>query len=493
MLAICALAFAGAAAAPAQARKGKAASARKKAVFEACRHGCRYRTIQKAVDAAGAFEFKHPKRRVVVAIRPGKYVEGVVVDGTRRHRDFEGLTIEGTKGNPKKAILEGNHAKSELGPAQNGIEAIGVTGLVLRNMWARNYRSNGFFVHSSGAGGRHCAGYTMDNLVASGNHSYGLSAGRCLGGRMVNSTGYRQGAAAFHVGETPCEERGGTNPCQKHPGWALLKNDRGYQNALGYSGTNSKYVKVVESAFYDNGAGIVLSTLDGGAFEPNGWNLIERNDVFWNNYNYFLATAAVRTVSVLGELGGQTVNYPTGVGILLYGGDGNIVRRNKAFGNYKWGIASFSGPSEAFVLNEDDEAKNINNQITENTMGREGADPNGEYDFWNDDTGGGNCWEGNNRIATFAPGNRTVPLSAIYPACPQPQVSSDAVKSLNTTAGLQVIPTETRNPKTILGYVSTSPPQNQQCSWVRRVATHPPFQTYEPVEVPAAPGELTCG
>ena len=189
---------------------------------------------------------------------------------------------------------------------------------------------------------------------------------------------------------------------------------------LGYSGTNSKYVRIIEYAFYNNGAGIVPNTLDSEGYEPNGWNVIERNDVFWNNYNYFLAGSAFHTVSEgLGELGGQTVNYPTGVGIILYGGDHNVVRGNRVFGNYKWGIASFSGPGETFVANEGNEAKNVNNEIVENMMGREGADPNGEYDFWNDDTGGGNCWGANSANSTFAPGNGKVPLSQIYPVCPQ--------------------------------------------------------------------------
>ncbi len=500
VLGLCGAALAGLAATPALAHDAAQASKGKKAVFEACKHGCRYRTIQKAVDAAGSYQFKHPSAKAVVAVRPGKYVEGVVLDGTDRHKDFDGLTIEGTRKNRKKVILEGKNAKGELGAAQNGIEAISVDGIVLRNMWARNYQSNGFFVHASREEGQHCDGYTMDNLLASGNRSYGLFAKNCFGGKMVNSAGYRQGDSAFYVGETPCDSPKwsdhGTNPapCQKKPQWTLLKNDRSYENVLGYSGTNSKYVKIVESAFYNNGAGIVPNTLDSEGFEPNGWNIIERNDVFWNNYNYFLAASAFQTVSEgLGELGGQTVNYPTGVGIALYGGDGNVVRRNKVFGNYKWGIASFSGPGETFVANEGNDAKNINNQITENTMGREGADPNGEYDFWNDDTGGGNCWSGNNLIATFAPGNGSAPLSSIYPPCPQPHVTNDSVKSINTSAGLQVILFETGNPKTILGYAGTSPPQNQQCTWVRRVAQHPPFQSYKPVEVAAAPGELTCG
>ena len=95
-------------------------------VFEACKHGCRYRKIQQAVDAAGSYKFKNPKVKAIVAIRPGKYVEGVVVDGTERRKDFDGLTIEGTKKNRTKTILEGKNAKGELGAAQNGIEATSV-------------------------------------------------------------------------------------------------------------------------------------------------------------------------------------------------------------------------------------------------------------------------------------------------------------------------------------------------------------------------------
>jgi parallel beta-helix repeat protein len=465
--------------------------------FEACKHGCHYRTIQRAVDAAGAYKFKNPKAKTVVAVRPGKYVEGVVVDGTARKMDFNDLTIEGTETNPKRTILEGKNAKGELGAAQNGVEAISVDGLVLKNMWARNFQSNGFFIHAANEGGQHCDGYTMNNLLASANRSYGLFAKNCLGGKMINSSGFHQGDSAFYVGETPCDSKkwnvyDGT-PCQRKPDWTLLKDDASYENVLGYSGTNSKYVRIVDSAFYNNGIGIAPNTLDSEGYEPNGWLVIERNDVFWNNYNYFLKKSAFHTVSEgLGELSGQTVNYPTGVGIILYGSDHNIVRKNRVFGNYKWGIASFSGPGETFVANEGDEAKNVNNEIVENMMGRSGADPNGEFDFWNDNTGGGNCWGANSPGSTFAPGNGKVPTATIYPTCPQGDVGYSGVRSLDITAGLQVNLEEVGDPKTILGYAGANPPQNQQCTWVRRVASHPKFQNYKPVEVKALPGELSC-
>ncbi|MDX6634341.1 MAG: hypothetical protein QOF06_544 [Solirubrobacterales bacterium] len=502
VLGLCALL--GAVAAPAMAGKGGGKKKQAKAkTFEVCKHGCRYRTIQKAVDAAGSFKAKkgNAKAKAIVAVRPGKYVEGVVLDGTLKKKSFDDLIVKGAKKDRKKVVLEGKNAKGELGAAQNGIEAISVDGLVLENMWARNYQSNGFFIHASNEGGQHCDGYKMNNLLASANRSYGLFAKNCFGGKMTNSAGYHHGDSAFYVGETPCDSKTWTNhgtapppkPCQRKPKWTLLKNDRSYENVLGYSGTNSKYVKIVDSAFYNNGAGIVPNTLDSEGFEPNGWNVFEGNDVFWNNYNYFLAGSKFHTVSGgLGQVGGATVNYPTGVGIVLYGGANNVVKGNNVFGNYKWGIASFSGPGEIFVANEGDDAKSINNQVIENVMGREGADPNGEFDFWNDNTGGGNCW-GANSPGSFAPGNGKVPLSEIYPACPQTEVLADQVHSLDIEAGLQVNLGETSDPRTILGYATSNPPQNQECSWVRRVAAHPAFEKFQPVEIAPQPGEVNCG
>jgi len=502
VLGLC-LALTGLAAPALAANSGKGKQPKTK-VFEVCKHGCKYRTIQKGVNAAGAFKAKkaNAKVKAIVAVKPGKYVEGVVVDGSLKKKDFDGLTIEGTKKSRKKVVLEGTNAKGELGAAQNGIEAIDVDGIVLKNMWARNYQSNGFFVHADAKSGQTCDDYTMDNLLTSANRSYGLFAKGCEGGKMINSAGYHHGDSAFYVGETPCDSTTWTNhgvvpppkPCQRKPNWTLLKNVKSYENVLGYSGTNSKYVKIVDSAFYNNGAGIVPNTLDSEGFEPNGWNIFERNDVFWNNYNYFLSGSAFKTVSTggLGKVGNSVVNYPTGVGIVLYGGDHNIVRYNEVFGNYKWGIASFSGPGELFVANEGDDAKNLNNQIVENGLGRGGLDPNGEYDIWNDASGGGNCWAGNSANSTFAPGNGKTPLAQIYPACPQPEVLNDQAKSLNITAGLQINLAEESDPTTILGYAASTPPQNQQCTWVRRVAAHPAFEKYAPVEVAALPGELSC-
>jgi hypothetical protein len=482
---------------PAVAGAAKPAQKTKAVVLEACHRGCPYSTIQKAIDAAGSYAYKNPKVKVTVAIRPGKYVEGVVLDGAERKKRFDGMTIEGTKPNPTRTILEGRSAKGALAAAQNGIEAIDVDGLVIKSIWARNFESAGFLIHTAGGGG-HCVDYTMEDLLASGNNSAGLAADGCLGGKMIDSVGYRQGDAAFSVAETPCDRTGWSvfsgEPCQRAPQYTLLKNDESYENTLGFSGTNSKYVRIIENAFFDNGTGIVPNTLESLQGAPNGWNVIERNDVFWNNLNPYLAGSPVSAAAGgLGELNGQLLNYPTGVGIVLAGGDDNVVRGNHVFGNLKWGIASFSAPGETLIVDEADEAKNVNNEVVENVMGREGADPNGEFDIWNDDTGGGNCWGANSTKATFAPGNGKVPLSQIYPTCPQGEIGYAAAKSFNLAPGLQTAGlADAANPTTILGYAGTNPPQNQQCTWMHRVGSHPPFQQFASVEVTPRPGEVNC-
>jgi pectin methylesterase-like acyl-CoA thioesterase len=134
-------ALAGLVALPAAGAAAKPAKKTKATTFEACRAGCRYRSIQKAVDAAGGYAYKNPKAKVIVAIRPGKYVEGVVLDGIERRERFDGMTIEGTKPDRTRTVLEGRSAGGELAAARNGIEAIGVDGLVIRNIWARNFES----------------------------------------------------------------------------------------------------------------------------------------------------------------------------------------------------------------------------------------------------------------------------------------------------------------------------------------------------------------
>ncbi len=260
-----------------------------------------------------------------------------------------------------------------------------------------------------------------------------------------------------------------------------IKNVEAYENVLGYSGTNSKYVVIKDSDFYNNGIGLVPNTLDSEPFEPTATGTIKNNNIFWNNFNYFLPNSGVETVSnglgtLPDDLGGGTLQYPTGVGVALFGADGWIVKDNQIFGNFKWGVAMFSDP-----FNTDLDALSQNNQVLNNEMGRNGTDTN-QWDFWVDGSGSGNCFSGNDS-STKSPSSNAIPTGAtvgqMYPECPVPSGSQPNAGASGTSDG------EINQVLELVGYSSTDPPENQQCSWDEHA--HPPFEDFEPVDVTPGP------
>jgi hypothetical protein len=424
------------------------AMAKGKDVFTVCKHGCRYRTIQSAVNHVDK------GKKSVVRVKPGTYHEGVQVHGHK----YDGLLIQGSSKSPRKAVLDGDNAHirgKRPEPAQNGIDGLNVDDLKVKRLWARDYPSNGIYIHADP--GNHCHGFVMNKDLASFNGSYGLFAKHCTGGRITNSKGWGHGDSAIYIGETPP---------QKKPDWTEIGNDKAYMNVLGYSGTNSKYVDIHNSMFFNNGAGVVPNTLDSELFQPNATGKIRNNDIFWNNFNYFLPKSPVTTVSGgLGQIGDRTINYPTGVGVILFGSDGWEVRDNRIFGNFFWGAATFSDPFNDKALNE-------NNQFVGNKMGRGGTDQN-RFDFYNDGSGKGNCFAGNLSSTFDVTPDAEHPKSFLYPTCPPPGSAGTGTNQGDggVTKG-QV--------GELANYVLSDPPCSQQDHWVRH--SHPEFKGITPID-----------
>jgi hypothetical protein len=401
----------GAVAAPALAKTAPATTA---PALTVCKHGCRYTTIQSAVDASG--------KNATIDVKPGRYVEGVVVSGHKH----DGLHLIGTGKTAAAVVLEGKGAKGPGGAAQNGVEGDSVNDLTIENMKAEHYASNGFFING-------CDGYEMKNLIAGFNHSYGLYVYKCVGGRMTQSTGYGNGDSAFYVGGTPFETK---------PVTTTLDHDTGYENVLGYSGTNSKYIVIKDSSFYNNGAGIVPNTLSSEPFEPATSGVIEDNKVFWNNFDYYAPGSPVKTVS--GGLAGGAANYPIGAGVILFGTTGWTVEHNQIFGNWLWGGAAFSDPT-----NKTGKAENNDNKFIDNTMGDGGKDLNGT-DFFNDGSGHGTCFQDNGTV-TLATSTTDTDL---YPTCP-------------STAGSGTVNGDGNQVAMLLGIVTSNPPSKMETFWTR--------------------------
>ncbi len=247
-------------------------------------------TIQAAVDAA--------KEGDLVLVAPGTYAEAV--DVTKPN-----ITIRGEDRNT--VILDGGF---EL---ENGIRVLETDGVVVENMTARNYKSNGFFWTGSDF-------YRGSYLTAYRNGDYGIYAFDAYHGQFDHSLGSGSPDAGFYIGECfPCD--------------AVISDVVSEYNGLGYSGTNSGGdLFIVNSTFRNNRAGIVPNT---GAYElcyPERESTIVGNVVHDNNY---LDGPGI-DVSLLAQ----------GNGILLPGGVRNTVERNLVFDHDRTGIGLVPYPEE---------------------------------------------------------------------------------------------------------------------------------------------------
>jgi hypothetical protein len=430
-----------------------------------CEHGCDSDSIK------GAVKKVKDASKTTIEVQPGTY-PGARFTGKK----YNGLTITGTGEEPGDVILDGGCEPPEFttgegcgSRGQNGIEAIKVSKLKLSNMTATHFPINGFYIHSVEGADDACNGYSMKNLVADFNRSYGLFALHCLGGKIQDSVGFGHGDSAIYIGETPPQGK-------KKRKTTDISGNEAYQNVLGYSGTNSKYVDIHDNFFYNNGAGVVPNTLDSELFEPTAKSTIHDNAIFWNNFDYYMPGSPVKTVS--GGLGtvdppfgnGETIQFPTGIGVVLFGADGWKVESNEIFGNFKYGVASFSDP----LGNEGNDALSQNNQVLNNNMSFNGTNPdlNG-IDFFADGSGSGNCYSGNESSGfDDQPGGEDTAF--LYPECPAPEDAGTGT-SFGDLPQLEAL----------IGYTISDPPCHQEDTWDRH--EHPAFMDFEPYEV-----EGTC-
>jgi hypothetical protein len=353
-----------------------------------CKSGCAYNRIQKAVDASGKGD--------TVAVKAGTYKEGVIVSGHKHDK----LTIKGSSNNPSKTrlIQSGLHGA----PAQNAIAVSGADNVRLTGFFARDFKANGFYVEQAN-------GYKLDHLTAERDGEYGLFAYDSLGGSMTDSTAYYFNDSGFYVGETPP---------QRHPKRTTISNVTAYLNVLGFSGTNSKYVDIKNSTWFNNGEGITPNSLDSEKFPPDAMNRIYNNKIYWNNFNYYDGAPFLKRKTVLSS---TDIPYPVGVGILLHGGRANQVFGNQIYGNWLAGFAML----DAFQLKNPAQRPLINNVISSNVFGLGGTDLNGR-DLAYDGGGSGNCFANNTGVTAVFPtdGSTIVPCSTP----PTPNVFSQAAR-----------------------------------------------------------------
>jgi hypothetical protein len=205
---------------------------------------------------------------------------------------------------------------------------------------------------------------------------------------MTNSEAYYHTDAGFYIGQTPKQDK---------PKRTIVRNVSSWGNVLGWSGTNMRYVNITRSFFFNNGTGLVPNTLVSEKYPPEEDNVIENNDIFWNNFNYYEGAPFGKVKPATGS-----VPYPVGVGILLFGGRDHTISNNRVFGNWGAGVGAIQ---QLLLVNANADLEKAeavgpepwnlkDNRVIGNIMGNGGKDLNGR-DLFYDGSGSGNCFSDN--------------------------------------------------------------------------------------------------
>jgi len=275
-------------------------------------------TIQEAVDGA--------KEGDLILVAKGTYKESVSVE-------TKNLVIRGEDRND--TIIDGEFTR------ENGIKVFS-DGVAVENLTVKNHTSNGIFFTGDYGKGVTLHGYRASYITASNNGLYGVYAFSAEDGMIDHSYGSGHPDSAFYVGQ-----------CQNCN--ALLTDNVAENNMLGYSGTNSTGVTIVNSTFSHNRAGIVPNSLYSEQFGPNSGTTIVGNIVDDNNNPEAPDNKSFSTAY--------------GNGIVIGGGSKIIVERNLVTGNKNAGIVVTDLPTSKDPADGQEKAfKPENNQVRGNVL-----------------------------------------------------------------------------------------------------------------------------
>jgi plastocyanin len=294
-----------------------------------------YDTIQGAVDAAEPGD--------LVLVDKGTYREQVTIK-------TPSITLRGT--DRDEVIIDGGFERP------NGVEVF-ADGVAVENMTAKNAILNGFIW--SGV-----TGYRGSYLNAINNADYGIFAFDSIDGLFEHSFASGSPDSGFYIG-------------QCHPCRAIIDHVVAERNSLGYSGTNAGGdLYIVRSTWFNNRAGIVPNTLDTELLPPESDTTIVGNRVLFNDNDSPVAKHG--TYAAFGN------------GIVLAGGNDNLVERNFILGHDGHGVLVTPNLDENFWFAS-------GNKVRGNVISNSGradialAGP----------TGPGNCFENNGPSVSTAP------------------------------------------------------------------------------------------
>jgi hypothetical protein len=316
------------------------------------------------------------------------------------------LQIEGTGRRPGDVVIDNRFRKL------NAIRADRADGVYFRNFTVQHAEFNALYVIETD-------GFVIDRLVGRWNEEYGFLTFSSDHGLYKRCEAYGNGDSGLYPGSAA--DLHGVRPSIE------IRNCESHHNTLGYSGTAGNSTFVHDNVFHHNSTGAVMDS-----FFPNHPGLPQDSSTFVNNqiysnnqdyYRYWEDGTCKKPHQERGYDQGvvcPSIPAPIGVGILVAGGNANTFHDNWLWDNWRYGFMQFWVP--ATLREEEDPAKLYDTSHFNRYLGNHvGVSPTGETrpngkDFWWDEEGEGNCWEGN----TPAPGRPVTSEPPALPDCAHP-------------------------------------------------------------------------
>jgi hypothetical protein len=185
-----------------------------------------------------------------------------------------------------------------------------------------------------------------------------------------------------------------------------IKHCRSHHNAIGYSGTAGDSTYVHDNVFYKNATGATMdSFFPGHPGLPQNSATFKYNRIYSNNKNYFRYAENGTCDKPSRKRGYRkgvvcpAIPLPVGTGIMIAGGNENVFAFNWLYDNWRYGTFQFWVPASVRGDNDPDHQYDTShfNRYVYNRMGINPRGPNkaNGVDFWWDEEGAGNCWQGN--------------------------------------------------------------------------------------------------
>ena len=308
------------------------------------------------------------------------------------------VQIEGSGATPDAVVLDAGRVASGNGAPLGSVKDVGLKadradGLVLRNFTVRHAAEHDVYILETD-------GYVQDRIKFMYAGEYGALMFTSDHGLTQNCDAAGSGDSGIYPGGAP--DTGAQRDPQFYPKRRLNQETRHcdiHHNNMATSGTMGNAVHFHDNEIYDNAAGLVTDSFYAGGHPgfPQDSTVYENNNVHDNNFNVYGPNSDVKSITPV----------PIGVGVLIAGGNNDVIRHNHIYDNWRRGTMLIAVPDVIACAPHPDEgappctpkslsSTSNSNLVYDNVMGRSPSGntmPNG-VDFWWDEFPGntGNCW-----------------------------------------------------------------------------------------------------